>query len=164
MSLMLKDECLMIKELRIMKTLRYLLIICTLTMAAAMFGQAQFKTAENKKAFDNSLNRTRFEFYSTSTLKGSGSSLPIAARNGFTVGATTPDDNSSSSTSSRRPRRVIGDGDDDIPKPDDNESPEATPVGEGMWVMMLLAAGYGAWMMRRVRAQRSRGESKTCTM
>ena len=149
-----------------MKTLRYLLIICTLTMAAAMFGQAQFKTAENKKAFDNSLNKTHFEFYSTSTLKGSGSSLPIAARSGFTVGANTPDDNSSSG-GARGPRRGKKDedpfGGGDIGGIDKPNEP-GTPVGEGMWVMMLLAAGYAGWMMRRVRAQRSRGESRTCTM
>ena len=90
---MLKVECLTIKDLEIMKTLRYLLMICTLTMAAVAFGQAQFKTSENKAAFDYQVGKTHFEFYSTSTLAGSGSSLPIAARNGLTIGANAPDDN-----------------------------------------------------------------------
>lgn len=130
-------------------------------MAAAMFGQAQFKTAENKKAFDNSLNRTRFEFYSTSTLKGSGSSLPIAARNGLTIGANTPDDNTPSG-GARGPRRGKKDedpfGGGDIGGIDKPNEP-GTPVGEGMWVMMILALGYAGWMMRRVRARQSRGES-----
>ena len=133
-----------------MKTLRYLLIICTLTMAAVAFGQAQFKTRDNKTAFDNSLNRTHFEFYTTSTMKGSGSSLPLSARNGFKIGANAPDDNTSSGAAyGRGIRRAVGDGDDDIPKPGDNESPEATPIGDGVWALLLMAAGYALYCKRR---------------
>jgi len=138
-----------------MKTLRYLLIICTLTMAAAMFGQAQFKTAENKTAFDNSLNKTHFEFYSTSTLKGSGSSLPIAARNGFTIGANTPDDNSSSGGAGG-PRRGKKDedpfGGETIGGTSDPLEP-GTPIGEGMWVLLLLAAGFAGYKTRMRRKE-----------
>jgi len=135
-----------------MKTLRYLLIICTLTMAAAMFGQAQFKTAENKTAFDNTLNKTHFEFYSTSTLKGSGSSLPIAARNGFTIGANTPDDNPSGGA--RGPRRAKMDDwdDDDISGTGKPQEP-GTPVGEGMWVLLMMAAGFAGYKTRMRRKE-----------
>ena len=153
----------MIKELRIMKTLRYLLIICTLTMAAAMFGQAQFKTSENKTAFEHQVGKAHFEFYSTSTMMESGSRLPIAARNGLTIGANTPDDNTPSG-GARGPRRGKKDedpfGGGDIGGIDKPQEP-GTPVGEGMWVLLMMAAGYAGGMMRRVRAQRNSGESRT---
>ena len=141
---MLKVECLMIKELEIMKTLRYLLVICALTMAAAMFGQAQFKTSENKAAFEHQVGKTHFEFYSTSSMMGSGSSLPLAARNGLTIGANTPDDNTPSGVV-RGPRRAkMDDFDDDDISGTDKPLEPGTPVGEGMWVLLILAAGY-AW-------------------
>lgn len=134
-----------------MKALRYLLMICTLTMAAVAFGQAQFKTSENKTAFEHQVGKTHFEFYSTSTLAGSGSSLPIAARNGLTIGANTPDDNASGGVGVRRAKK----DDDpweggDIGNIDKPEEP-GTPIGEGMWALLLMAAGYVGWMMLRRR-------------
>ncbi len=151
---MLKVECLMIKELEIMKTLRYLLVICTLTIAAVAFGQAQFKTSENKTAFEHQVGKAHFEFYSTSTMMESGSRLPLAARNGLTIGANTPDDNTPSGGVGG-PRRAKQDDDpfggETIGGTSDPLEP-GSPVGEGMWVMMLMAVGYAMCRKRRTLA------------
>lgn len=142
-----------------MNALRYLLIICTLTMAAVTYGQAQFKTSENKTAFEHQVGKAHFEFYSTSTMMESGSRLPIAARNGLTIGANTPDDNTPSG-GARGPRRGKKDedpfGGGDIGGIDKPQEP-GTPVGEGMWVMMLLAAGYAVYRKRKMMHAESIG-------
>ena len=139
-----------------MKALRYLLIAMVVVLASVT-AQAQlttpFKNSQNQPVF-NQQAKTGYAFYTTSILMESGSNLPIAARNGFTVGADSPDDNlPSGRVGGRNPRRAIGDGDDDIPVPGDNEDPNATPVGDGMWVMLLLALGYGAYMTRMRRKE-----------
>ena len=155
---MFNVECLTFKDLEIMKALRYLLMVIVVAMvsvAAQAQPTAQFKNSQNQAAFSTQPVKTTHYAaytYTTATLMESGSRLPLAARNGFTVGADSPDDNSSSGgVGGRNPRRAIGDGDDDIPKPDDNESPEATPIGDGVWVMMVMAAGY---LIYRVRTRR----------
>ena len=155
----------MIKELEIMKTLRYLLVICTLTMAVVAFGQAQFKTSENKTAFEHQVGKAHFEFYSTSTMMESGSRLPLAARNGLTIGANTPDDNTPSG-GVRGPRRAKAEDDPFGGQTiDDTSDPlePGTPIGEGMWVLLLMAMCYafGKWrdqIMWRIMARRSSGE------
>lgn len=114
----------------------------------------QFKTSENKVAFDYQVGKTHFDFYSTSSMMGSGSNLPLAARNGLTIGANTPDDNATAGVITRGPRRAKAEDDlfddDDI---DDTGKPQepGTPIGEGMWVMLLMAAMYAGWMMLRRR-------------
>ena len=117
-------------------------------MAVATYGQeAKFKTSEDKEAFEHIDATKPYEFQSTSTMSGSGSTLPIAARNGMSA------ENDNQTPNPKQPRKAppITGGDD-------------MPVGDGVWVMMMLALGYAGWMMRRVRACRSRGESRTCTM
>lgn len=127
-----------------MKTLRYLLVISTLTIAVVAFGQAQFKTSENKTAFEHQVGKAHFEFYSTSTMMESGSRLPLAARNGLTIGANTPDDNTPSGGVSGPRRAKMDDFDDDDISGTGKPQEPGSPVGEGMWVMMMLAMGY-AW-------------------
>lgn len=140
---MLKVECLTIKDLEIMKTLRYLLMICTLTIAAVAFGQAKFKTAEDKEAFDYQVGKSYFDFYTTSTMMESGSKLPIAARNGLTINSAVDEDLLAEAQAIRRSRK----GGIGPTTPDD----DPTPVGEGMWVLLMMAAGYAGWMMLRRR-------------
>lgn len=122
-----------------MKTLRYLLIICTLTIATAAFSQAKFKTAEDKEAFEH-INATEpYEFKSTSTMSGSGSNLPIAARN-----SAMPDSNEQAQ-SPRRPYKAppITGGED-------------MPVGDGVWVLLLMAMLFcGVKYLRRKQALKS---------
>ncbi len=161
---MLNVECLMFKDLEIMKALRYLLMICTLTMAAVTFGQAQFKTRENKAAFDYQVGKTHFDFYSTSTMTGSGSSLPLAARNGLSIGAENPDDNAAAGILAYGPRRAKAEDslfdDDDIGGTSKPQEP-GTPVGDGTWVMLVMAMGFAGWMtLRRRRVMQAKCISK----
>lgn len=143
-----------------MKTLRYLLIICTLTMTAALFGQAQFMTRENKAAFDYTVGKTHFDFYSTSTLKESGSSLPLAARYGLTIGAENPDDNAAAGILAYGPRRAKMDDDPFGGQTiGDTSTPQepGTPVGDGTWVMLVMAMGFaGVTLLRRRRVMQAK--------
>lgn len=128
-----------VKRHRIMKTLQYLLIICTLTIATAAFSQAKFKTAEDKEAFEHINVTEPYEFKSTSTMSGSGSNLPIAARN-----SAMPDSNEQAQ-SPRRPYKAppITGGED-------------MPVGDGMWVLLLMAMLFcGVKYLRRKQALKS---------
>ena len=122
-----------------MKTLQYLLIICTLTIATAAFSQAKFKTAEDKEAFEHINVTEPYEFKSTSTMSGSGSNLPIAARN-----SAMPDSNEQAQ-SPRRPYKAppITGGED-------------MPLGDGMWVLLLMAMLFcGVKYLRRKQALKS---------
>ncbi len=122
-----------------MKTLQYLLIICTLTIATAAFSQAKFKTAEDKEAFEHINVTEPYEFKSTSTMSGSGSNLPIAARN-----SAMPDSNEQAQ-SPRRPYKAppITGGED-------------MPVGDGVWVLLLMAMLFcGVKYLRRKQALKS---------
>ena len=151
-----------------MKTLRYLLMVMVVAMVsvtAQAQPKAQFKTSENKTAFEHQVGKAHFEFYSTSTMMESGSRLPLAARNGLTIGANTPDDNTPSG-GVRGPRRAKAEDDPFGGQTiDDTSDPlePGTPIGEGMWVLLLMAMGYafGKWryqMTWRIMDRRSRGE------
>ena len=132
-----------------MKTLRYLLMVMSVLLLT-MTAEAQYTQVS-----------TEHEWQSTSTMQSSGSALPIAAQNGVMLSGNTPGDDSPAYIPGRKPRRATTEDDPfgggDIGGIDKPEEP-GTPVGDGMWVMMILAAGYGAWMMRRIRARRNSGE------
>ena len=145
-----------------MKAMKFITIVMVMLMLPLASSKAQFKTNENKQAFEHQDATQQFEFQSTSTMAGSGSSLPIAARNGLTVGANSPDDYSSNGA--HGPRRIGGSGSGTGGnEAEESHDPQETPVGEGMWVMMLLAMCYafGKWryqMTWRIMARRSSGE------
>jgi len=122
-----------------MKALRYLLIICTLTMAAVTYGQAQFKTAEDKTAFEYKDATQPYKFQSTSTMSGSGSNLPIAARDGAK-----PESNNQSQGPGKPYKAPPIHGGEDM------------PVGDGVWVLMLLATAFcGVRYLRRKQGLKS---------
>ena len=137
------------KELKIMKndinralaakkTLRYLLITFAVMMVMSVSAQG---LAEKPTA----------QFQSTSSLVGSGSTLPQAAQTGA---YTTYDMNASSHKSGIR--KGIGGDDGDITIPDDNTDPDATPIGEGIWALLFCAAIFsGVIAFRRKRQQRN---------
>ena len=140
------------------------MVVALVSATAQAQPKAEFKNSQNEAAFSSQyVPTTHYVAKSTSTLMESGSSLPMAARNGLTIGANTPDDNMPAYARSARPRKDVGGGsgtenDDD---PDDPEEPY--PVGDGVWVMMLLAMCYafGKWryqMTWRIMARRSSGE------
>ncbi len=137
-----------------MKTLRYLLMVVIVSLASVTAQAeytAQFKNSQNKPAFSSQQATTTYAVYTTSTLMESGSSLPMAARNGVTIGASTPNDDTPAYAPGRGGlRRDVGGG---TPAEDDDpDAPnEPYPVGDGMWVLLLMATGY---LIYRVRTRR----------
>lgn len=118
-------------------------MICMLTMTGGIFGQTPFKTSEDKEAFDYKVGETCFDFHSTSTMMMSGSNLPIAAQNGLSIDNDTPDENMLAQAEiARSIRRKVG-----PVTPDD----DPTPVGDGTWVMLVMAMGFAGWMTLRRR-------------
>lgn len=89
---------------------------------------------------------------STSAMVGSGSSLPQAAINGI---QTTYDSKVfyGSKDPSRGPKKAAaeGDGDGDTPPADPN-GPMEDPVGDAVLPLLLLAAGYCFFIVRKRRA------------
>lgn len=107
-----------------MKTLRYLMTVIALATVTASYAQY----AEDPT----------FNFQSTSTMVSSGSSLPSAAE----TGVITTYDESNTEGSGRTLHKVGG-------KPG---GPGAIPVGNGIGILMLLAAGYGVSLgVRKLR-------------
>ncbi len=129
----------MFSELEIMKTLRYLLII--LGMASFLSVQAQ-----------GIAQMPTTPFRSTSTMVGSGSTLPVAANTGVRVTSTkvgTYADASYASQSSR-PRRIGGNtsGGSEY-----REDPFEDPIGDAVLPLMLMLGAYGVLVyFRRKRA------------
>lgn len=102
-----------------MKTIRYILSLSLLAVGTLLV-QAQSNS-----------QMPEYVFQSTSAMAGSGSNLPQAAA----VGAsTTYDIGAQSPHGSNGPRKV---------SPGSNTGdPGATPIGDGIWVLTLLACGY----------------------
>ncbi len=136
-----------------MKNKVKLIMIAIMVAAFALPAMAQWNTRDEQTV---GTGAPSVAFQSTSTMQSSGSAYsttPILNADGTAA----YNDGSEPSSSSGHPGK---------PKTVAPPTPEGdpTPIGDGVWVLMLLAAGYGAWMMRRIRARRSRGESRTCTM
>lgn len=102
-----------------MKTIKYILSL-SLLIAGTVLVQAQYNS-----------QKPEYEFQSTSAMVGSGSSLPQAALEGT---HTTYDIGAEKQANHMGPRKV---------SPGSNTGdPGATPIGEGIWVLMLLVCGY----------------------
>ena len=129
------------------------MVVALVSVTAQAQLAVQFKTSENKPAFSTQQATTTYAVYTTSTLMESGSSLPMAARNGVTIGASTPNDDTPAYAPGRGGlRRDVGGG--TAAEDDDPDAPnEPYPVGDGMWVMLLLAVGYGAYVTRMRRKE-----------
>ena len=153
-----------------MKTLRYLLIAMVIGLASVSM-HAQVKKSEKVEyKFHSTSTQVNSSSTSsvcgnrtTSTLMGdgsisplmhSGSRLPIAARNGVIVGSTSPDDNTSNGGVGHHGNTRRGKMDDDpfggetIGDVNNPQEP-GTPIGDGMWVLMMLAMGYAFGKLRR---------------
>ena len=125
----------MFKELEIMKALRYLLITFAVMMISLQ--------AVSVKAQDYA-QPPRTEFQSTSSMVWSGSTLPQAAQSGA---YTTYD----GGTRANMPGiRRDGDpfGDETIGGTEKPLEP-GTPIGDGVWALLALAAVYAVFRIRR---------------
>ena len=130
----------MIKELEIMKTtLRYLLMVVAMVSVLSVYAQGTAKLPESK-------------MQSTSVMIGSGTALPFAAAEGTYVTGSTLGTYSPAGGRSVHIRKGL-DGDEDKPKPG-----QPFPLGDGQWVLMLLAGAY--LIIRVVRARKRAGERR----
>ena len=134
-----------------MKALKSLLICLSLLTLpfASLKAELSSRTSEDVRLpFAQSVRLEQYKFYTTtSTLMSSGSALPIAARNGFINGSSDED-----ASSYYGPRRIGGSGSGTGGnEAEENDDPQETPIGDGVWVMMLMAAGY---LIYRVRTRR----------
>lgn len=131
-----------------MKALRYLLIILGMVSVLSVQAQgvAQMQTTP---------------FRSTSTMVGSGSTLPVAAHSGVRVTGATVGTYADASYASRssRPRRV-GEGEgfadgDVTPGQGDSGDPglpgDIVPIGDAVLPLMLMALAFGAVVAVRRR-------------
>lgn len=115
-----------------MKALRYLLMVMIVALVSVTV-EAQFAPID-----------TEYQWQSTSVMIGSGSALPQAAIDG----ASTTDGDDASSSPKGGIRRIGGNTSGGS---DDREDPLYTPLGDGMWVMMVMAVGY---LIYRVRTRK----------
>ncbi len=117
------------KELKIMKALRYLLMVVALVSVLGVNAQSTAQLPEAK-------------MQSTSVMVGSGSTLPQAASTGATLVGERPGDYASGRAGHIRRER-----------PGDNKDPYEDPIGDGLWVLLAIAAAYA--LLRVYRRKRS---------
>ena len=134
-----------------MKTIKSLLICLSLLTLpfASLKAELSSRTSEDVRLpFAQSVRLEQYKFYTTtSTLMSSGSALPIAARNGFINGSSDED-----ASSYYGPRRIGGSGSGTGGnEAEENDDPQETPVGDGLWALLLMAAGY---LIYRVRTRK----------
>ena len=125
-----------------MKTLRYLLIVMGLMSVLSISAQA---LAQEPQA----------QMQSTSIMAGSGSQLPSAAVQGTYVTGTTIGTYSPANASGPH-RAKKGDNDWEDDEWGDTGDPWATPIGDVMWPLMLLACAYCAFLIIRTRKRETR--------
>ena len=128
-----------------MKALRYLLIAIVVMLTALPAG-AQYSKV-NSVAGCTTFGQTerQYQFYSTSAILTADTKLGLSEGGAFATGVST-----GKPLSFTGPRRAA-DGDDDDTPPADPEGPMENPIGDGVWAMLLMAAGY---LIYRVRTRR----------
>ena len=130
-----------------MKTLRYLLIAIVVMMIALPAG-AQYSKV-NSVAGCTTFGQTerQYQFHSTSAILMADTQLGLAEGGAFTTGIST-----GKPLSFTGPRRV---GEDEGFEEEDEKEPaspgEPFPIGDGVWALLLMAAGY---LIHRVRTRR----------
>ncbi len=125
-----------------MKALRYLLMVMAMVSVLGAYAQGLAKQPEVK-------------MYSTSTMVGTGSTLPSAVTNGIYVTGGTP--GTYTPAASYRPGHIRKAGEDEEFE-DEGEEPssgnpgEPDPLGDGLWVLLAIAAAYA--LLRVYRRER----------
>ena len=130
-----------------MKTLRYLLIVIAVMLTALPAG-AQYSKV-NSVAGCTTFGQTerQYQFHSTSAILMADTQLGLAEGGAFTTGIST-----GKPLSFTGPRRV---GEDEGFEEEDEKEPaspgEPFPIGDGVWALLLMAAGY---LIYRVRTRK----------
>ena len=114
-----------IKELKIMKTLRYLLMVVAMVSVLSVKAQSTAQLPE-------------VQMQSTSVMVGSGSALPQAAVTGVVT-----TDEAPARANIGQPRRG---------RPGDWDDPYKDPIGDAVWPLMALASVYA--VLRAYRRKR----------
>lgn len=118
-----------------MKALRYLLIVAAMVSFLSVCAQGLAQ-------------RPEAEMQSTSTMVGSGSTLPSAATTGAMLTGEAPG-TYTPAKAPKGPRRGWGSGEGgsggESGEPGDWHEPWEDPIGDAMWPMMVLALVYGVW-------------------
>ena len=131
-----------------MKTLRYLLI-AIVVMLAVQSVSAQEYTRINSVAGCTTFGQTerQYKFHSTSAILMADTQLGLAEGGAFTTGIST-----GKPLSFTGPRRVgEDDGFEDEGDDSGNLPGEPFPIGDGVWALLLMAAGY---LIYRVRTRK----------
>ncbi len=134
------------KELKIMKALRYLLIVMGLMSVLSISAQA---LAQQPEVY----------MQSTSGMVYSGSQLPSAAAQGtYVTGTTIGTYNPANVNGPHRAKKEDNPGGGfnpggGEPGPGDNSEPWEDPLGDVMWPLLALAAAYA--LLRVYRRKRS---------
>ena len=105
-----------------MKAIQYILTVAALMLCLTIHAQVQWDVPQQ-------------EWKSTSTMVGSGSSLPMAAQNGVITTANNTDSYESSNNGHHGGIRRVN-------KDDDIGDPGALPIGGGVVVLSIFAAAY----------------------
>ena len=128
-----------------MKTQRYLLIAIVVMLTALPAG-AQYSKV-NSAAGCTTFEQTelQYQFQSTSAMLTTDTKLGMSEDGAFTTGIST-----GKPLSFTGPHRAPDGGDGDTP-PADPQGPNENPIGDGVWAMLLMAAGY---LLYRVRTRK----------
>ena len=133
-----------------MKALRYLLI-AIVVMLAVQSVSAQEYTRINSVAGCTTFGQTerQYKFHSTSAILMADTQLGLAEGGAFTAGV-----NTGNPVTTTGPRRATMEDDpfggETIGGTENPQQP-GTPVGDGLWALLLMAAGY---LIYRVRTRR----------
>ena len=142
-----------------MKALRYLLMtiailgVLSVNAQTHQYGATHYSSHEQTVYTGVQVNPqmpTATMGYTNSDYMTSGSTLPQAA----VTGVTTADEQEASGGRGHI-RKGLGDGDDDVTIPDDNANPDATPIGDAMIPLALLACAYLIIRVRRAKGNRT---------
>ena len=118
--------------------MKHRMIVMVMAAAMVLPAMAQWSGTEHTTA-----TAPTASFQSTSTMPSSGSTYSSTPQFGDDGTATYDDGGSAAAHAHGNPRRV------GPPTPEG----DPTPVGDGMWVMLMLAAGYGACKTRMRRKE-----------
>lgn len=132
-----------------MKALRYLLVAIAMVFVS-MSAEAQFTKVNHLKGCTTfGQEERKFQFNSTSSMLTQDTNLGLAEGGAFTTGIST-----GAPLTITRPRRGASNEDGGDTPPADPEGPMQEPIGDGVWVLMVMALGYCAYSVYR----KQRGE------
>ena len=138
-----------IKELKIMKALRYLLILVAvmgvLSVSAQTPKYGKPYSPSSRTYYNPQAQMPSIQMQSTgSAIMFTGSALPSAATEGVTT---------TYGPAKVGPRRSWGPGGGDPDEPGDNKEPWEDPIGDAMWPLMVCACAYLIIRVGRKRAR-----------